>query len=41
MSTQSWHRAYVRWYDHFYASPRHGIRAAIWGWIADRQANGA
>ena len=29
-----WHAAYARWYDHHLAG--HRIRAAIWGWIADR-----
>lgn len=32
--TDRWHRAYVRWYDHHYAG--HRMRAAVWGFIADR-----
>lgn len=29
-----WHAAYARWYDHDKAG--HRVRAAIWGWVADR-----
>jgi len=32
-----WHRAYCRWYDH--RAEGHAIRAAVWGWIADRLVN--
>lgn len=32
--TARWHRAYCRWYDHREAG--HRIRAALWGWLADR-----
>jgi len=36
MSTDHWHHAYVRWFDHDRAG--HRIRATLWGWIADRRA---
>lgn len=29
-----WHGAYCAWYDHDRAG--HGLRAALWGWFADR-----
>lgn len=29
-----WHRAYCNWYDHDRAG--HRVRAAAWGFIADR-----
>lgn len=29
-----WHAAYCRWYDHDRAGNR--VRAAVWGFIADR-----
>lgn len=32
--TALWHRAYCRWYDHDRAG--HRVRAAVWGWWADR-----
>ena len=32
--TALWHRAYCDWYDHDRAG--HKVRAAIFGWIADR-----
>lgn len=35
-SSETWHSAYVRWYDHDRAG--NGIRAAAWGWVADRLA---
>jgi hypothetical protein len=36
MNSNTWHAAYVRWYDHRKAG--HCIRAAVWGWITDRIA---
>ncbi len=32
--TAIWHRAYCNWYDHDRAG--HTVRAAVWGWLADR-----
>lgn len=32
--TALWHRAFCRWYDHKHAG--HQLRAASWGWLADR-----
>lgn len=29
-----WHRAYCRWYDN--RATGHTVRAAVWGWVADR-----
>lgn len=29
-----WHRAYCSWFDHKHAG--HRLRAAVWGWFADR-----
>lgn len=34
VGTALWHRAYCRWLDHSRAG--HGVRAALWGWAADR-----
>lgn len=34
VGTAIWHRAYCTWYDHHHAGRR--VRAAVWGWIADR-----
>lgn len=34
MTYTLWHRAYCRWYDHREAG--HRVRAAAWGWVADR-----
>lgn len=36
LGTALWHRAYCRWYDH--RDRGHEVRAALWGWIADRLA---
>lgn len=33
-SEKAWHAAYCRWYDADRAG--HPIRAAVWGWLADR-----
>lgn len=33
-ATSRWHGAYCRWYDHREAG--HRVRAALWGWYADR-----
>ena len=35
--TDVWHAAFCRWYDHRKAG--HRVRAALWGWIADRLVN--
>lgn len=32
--TRAWHHAYAAWYDHRDAG--HRIRAAMFGWLADR-----
>lgn len=32
--TALWHRAYCHWHDHHRAG--HTLRAAAWGWLADR-----
>jgi hypothetical protein len=34
--TALWHRSFCRWYDHDRAG--HQLRAAAWGWLADRLA---
>ena len=34
LMTTLWHRAYCNWYDHHTA--KHPVRAAVWGWTADR-----
>ena len=36
MTTEIWHRAYCRWYDHRAAG--HRVRAAFWGFLGDRLA---
>ena len=32
--TALWHQAYCRWWDR--RDRGHGLRAAVWGWLADR-----
>lgn len=32
--TALWHTAWCRWFDHHRAG--HRVRAAVWGWVADR-----
>ena len=32
--TRIWQKAFNAWYDHKQAG--HRIRAAVWGWVADR-----
>jgi hypothetical protein len=34
VATALWHRAYIRWYD--CRDQGREIRAAAWGWLADR-----
>lgn len=34
IGTRLWHPAYCAWYDQDRAG--HRLRAAVWGWIADR-----
>jgi hypothetical protein len=34
VGTALWHRAYCNWYDH--GQRGRGVRARVWGWIADR-----
>lgn len=34
IGTRVWHGAYCAWFDHDRAG--HRLRAAVWGWFADR-----